>query len=94
MNRRQFVRLAPAFPVAAVTATLTLKEDGKPPIEGLSVSVLKLQPGDIVVLRCAGSIPMATADRIKAMWEQFVPNTKAIILADGMTVEGILRGPE
>lgn len=93
MNRRDFVKLSPAFPVAAVTATLTLKEEGQPPIGGLDVSVLKLEPGDVVVLRVEGHILMATAERIKAHWECAVPGTRAFILADGMTVEGVLRGP-
>lgn len=53
MNRREFVSLAPAFPVAAVTASLTLREDGHEPVE-LGVQVLKLQPGDTLVLQCAG----------------------------------------
>jgi hypothetical protein len=94
MNRRNFFALAPAFPVAAVTATLTLREQGKPDIEGLDVSVLKLQPGDGVVLQCDGPISHDTADRIRATWEAWMPGTKAIVMGDGLSVKGVLRGAE
>ena len=93
MNRRDFVKLSPAFPAAAVTATLTLKEDGKRPIN-LDVSVLKLERGDTLVLSCDGDMSMNTADRIRFEVEHLLPGIKALIVADGLNVEGVLRGPK
>jgi len=91
MNRRNFLALTPAFPAAA-KATLTLT-DGQVSTD-LDVSILKTQDGDRVILSCAGHISRDAADRIRAMWEQAMPGTKAIVLLDGMKVEGVLRGPE
>ena len=93
MNRREFVKLSQAFPVAAVTASLTLREEGKPDVEGLDVSVLRVQPGDIVVLSVPGCISSHTAERIKAQWESLCPGTRAAVLGDGMKIDGVLRGP-
>ena len=92
MNRRNFLALAPAFPAAAVTATVTLKREGEPAIDGLGVSVLKCQPGDYVVLSVDASLSFETAERIRAMWEHSVPGTKAIVLSDGMKLHGVMRG--
>lgn len=94
MNRREFVKLGPAFPAAAVTATLTLKEEGMPAVEGLDVSVLRLKAGDYVVLRCDGHITQDAAARIKAAWADAVPGTAAIVLDAGIRVDGVLRWPE
>ncbi len=93
MNRRNFLAMTPAFPVAAISASLVLREKDKPPVE-LDLSVLKLQPGDKVVLSVPLSISRDTADRIRSMWEQAIPGTTALILADGMKVDGVLRGSE
>ena len=92
MDRRSFLALSPAFPVAAASATLTLKREGEPPVE-LDVSILKTQPGDCVILSAPGPITQDIAQRLKDMWEHGVPGTKAVILSDGMKVDGVLRGP-
>lgn len=93
MNRREFVKLGPAFPAAAVTATLTLKEDGKPPIEGLDVSVLKWQPGDTLIIQCSAHLSMETAERIKRHVEGVLPGATVMVFDAGLTLEGVLRGP-
>ena len=91
MNRREFVALTPAFPAATVTASLTLREDGKEPIE-LDVSVLKCQPGDTLVLRHQGHISMETAERIKRYIEDgFDGRVKAMVLDGGLSLDGVLR---
>lgn len=90
MNRREFVALVPAFPVAAVTASLTLRQDGHEPIE-LGVQVLTLQPGDTLVLQAAVPISQDTAARLQAWIEQKFPDTKAIVLDHGLTLAGVLR---
>jgi len=93
MKRRDFVKLAPAFPVAAVTASLTLRETGKEPVE-LDVSVLKCQPGDTLVLTAPDNISEDTAARIKAWIEHTFENRiKAMVLGDGLTIEGVIRAP-
>jgi hypothetical protein len=92
MNRREFVALAPAFPVGAVTATLTVKEADKSPVD-LDVSVLKLQPGDTLVLTAPGYITQEAAERIKRYTEERFPGVNAIVLGDGLKVDGVLRGP-
>lgn len=92
MNRREFVAMAPAFPVAAVTATLTLKEDGKDPVE-LDVSVLKVQRGDILVLRFNGRVSHEQAERIKRLVESQFNGLKAMVFDKDLELEGVLRGP-
>jgi len=91
MNRRSFLSLTPAFPAAAVSASLVLKEPSQPDIE-LGLNVLHLQEGDILVLTVNGYITQDNAARIKSNLEHLLPKTKAIILAEGMKVEGVLRG--
>jgi hypothetical protein len=91
MNRRSFLNLTPAFPAAAVTASLTLREEGKPAIDGLDVSVLKLQPGDTIVLRTDSNMPFETMERLKANVEYLFPDVKVMVLMDGLTVDGVLR---
>jgi hypothetical protein len=94
MNRRQFVKLSTAFPAATVTASLTLHKDGEPPINNLDLSVLRVQPDDIVVLHCDGPIDEAQAARLKALWEARFPHTRAVVLGDGLSVAGVLRSTE
>jgi hypothetical protein len=93
MNRRDFVKMAPAFPAAAVTATLTLRENGKDPVE-LDVSVLKLQRGDTVVLRCHERVTKEMADRIKGDFSSTFEDmgVKAMVLDKTVSIEGVLRG--
>lgn len=90
MNGREFVKLAPAFPAAAVTASLTLREEGKESVE-LDVSVLKCQPGDTLVLRSTGRLHMEDCERIQQHFEHIFPGLKAIVLKDGMTLDGVIR---
>jgi hypothetical protein len=92
MNRREFVAMAPAFPIATVTASLTLKEEGKAPVD-LDVSVLKVQPGDTLVLRSTVLLTMAQKDYIKAQVETLFSGVKAMVLDRDLQIEGVLRGP-
>jgi len=93
VDRRSFLSLSPAFPAAAVSASLLLKEDGKPDLE-LGLNVLHLQEGDTLVLTLDGRITQDMADRIKAHIEHVLPKIKAFILSEGMKIEGVLRGPK
>lgn len=94
MDRRHFLAMAPAFPTAAMSASLTLREEGKPDIN-LDLSVLKLQPGDVLVLTVPGSIHDDTAAYIKAsVAAVFHPkDIKVMVMSDGLSVAGVLRGP-
>lgn len=87
MNRRSFLKAAPLAPV---TATLTIREDGKPPIEGLDVSVLRLQPGDVVVLRVA-HLTHEAADNLQWLWAHRFPAIKAVVLSDDVTIDAVIR---
>lgn len=93
MNRREFVAMTPAFPVAAMTASLTLREEGKEPVE-LDVSVLKVKPGDTLVLRCHQHVPMEGLERIKHLVESRFPGLKALVLDKDLAIDGVLRGLE
>ena len=91
MNRREFVKLAPAFPAAAVSATLVVREEGKEPIN-CDVSVLKCQPGDTLVLKCGGLITADRAVRMTASIENLFDNrVRVMILDSSMSLEGVLR---
>ncbi len=93
MNRRSFLSMSPAFPVAAVSASVVLREEGKPPVE-LDVSVLRLQEGDRLIVTVPGMLSIASAERIKAALHQAIPMAQAVILSDGMKIEGVLRGSD
>ncbi len=90
MNRRSFLKMSPALPVGAVTASLVLREEGKEPIE-LDISVLKVQAGDTLVLSCERPMSQDTAARIKAYVEHVWPELKALILQDGLKIDGVIR---
>ena len=91
MDRRDFVKLAPAFAIGATTATLTLREEGKDPID-LDVSVLKCQPGDTLVLSVNMPVSHDAMRRIKAIVEDAFDNrVKALVLSDGLTLDGVIR---
>ena len=92
MNRREFVAMAPAFPVAAVSASLTVREDGKAPVE-LDVSVLKVQPGDTLVMRSRVPLKREQVDRVKQVIEAMLPGVQALVLTHDVAIEGVLRGP-
>ena len=93
MHRRDFLKLTPA-----ATATLTLTTPGAPGtppiVEPFDVGVLRLEPGDVLVLTTPGCISIETAERIKAHVErELLPlGVKAWIMGDGLTVAGVLRG--
>lgn len=90
MDRREFVKLTPAFAAGAVSASLVLREDGKEPVE-LDVSVLKLREGDTLVMSTAGPIPAETAERIKVWVEDKFPGIRAMVMGDSLRVDGVLR---
>lgn len=89
---RELIEMPPAFPEPSVTASFTVREQGKEPIE-LDVSVLKLQPGDTLVLSVPGPLRQEIAERIKASAEEYLKDkgVKAMVLGDGMTIDGVLR---
>ena len=90
MNRRDFFKVTAAFPAAAMTAALVVREDGKPPVE-LDVSVLRTQPGDVLVLSVPGPISHQTAKRLEAYIKDRYPYMTAIVMSDGMKLDGVLR---
>jgi hypothetical protein len=89
MDRRSLLKLGAAFPVG-VSAALVLREDGQPPIE-LDISVLKTQPGDVLVLSHPGHLSMESAERIKTYVESVWPTLKAIVMSDGLKIDGVIR---
>ena len=92
MDRRSFIKCSGST-AAAVTATLTVHEDGKESIAGLDISVLRLKPGDVLILRAPGRITADTAARLKDYVERALApmDVKAFIFGDGLRVDGILR---
>ena len=90
MNRREFFKFGPAFPVAAVAVSLMVREDGKEPIEA-NVSVLRTKPGDIVVLRTSYQLNSEETARLYRTFEQAFPGLKAMVLDSTVTFEGVLR---
>lgn len=91
MNRRSFLALSPAFPAAAVSASLVLREEGKRPVE-LNMSVLKLQTGDSLIIQSEGHLSAAEAESIKGLMEHHFPGNKAMVMSDGLKLAGVLRG--
>ncbi len=57
------------------------------------VQIVRLEPGDIVVLSAPGCISNETASRLKEHFERcFEPERlKCIVLGDGMEVQKVLR---
>lgn len=55
------------------------------------VQILRLQPGDIVVLSAPGCISNETAQRLKEQWERSFEGFKCAILGDGIEVQKVLR---
>lgn len=92
MKRRDFIAMSPAFPVAATTATLTVRTEGEQPVE-LDVSVLKLQPGDTLVIKARGQITQEEADRVSLGVGAMFQGVKVVVLDDALSIEGVLRGP-
>jgi hypothetical protein len=90
MNRRSFLKLSPAFPAAAATVTLTLREEGQQPVE-LDVRVLKLQKGDIVVLSAQQHLSVDACTMIQRHWADHFEGIKALVLQADLKVEGVLR---
>lgn len=91
MNSREVVKMPTAFPKTDVSASLVLKKDGQEPIE-CAVSVLKIQHGDTLVLSIPGPVTLDAANWIKQSIENyFEGRVKAIVLNDGITIDGVLR---
>jgi hypothetical protein len=85
------LKLSPA--AAGATATLTLTEPGHEP-EPFDVGVLRLKPGDVVILTAPGCISCESAERIKAYVERYLQpfGVRAFVMGDGLRVDGVLRG--
>jgi hypothetical protein len=90
MNRRAFLTGAPA--AAAASATLIVRHADGRELE-LDFGVLRLQPGDRVVLSLPGHADLATLERIRDSAGLALPaGVTAIVLSEGIKIEGILRG--
>lgn len=90
MSKRDVVRLSPAFPVADVSASLVLREDGKEPVE-VGVSVLNVKAGDTLVLRSASPMPADRVEYIGKQIELIFPGVKAMVLDGDLELSGVLR---
>lgn len=90
MERRNFLKMAPAFPAAAVSASIVLHQDGLEDTD-LDVSVLKLERGDTLVLSTDRAISEDVAKRIRDYMEDKFPGIKAMVLGDGLSIDGVLR---
>lgn len=58
------------------------------------VQVLRLQPGDVVILTAPGHISAETARVIKEHWERNFEGYKCAVLGDGIEVQKVLRRQE
>jgi len=91
MDRRDFVKLTP-LGSAAVAASLTLKVGDDEPT-AFDVAVLRLKPGDVLVLTAPGLMSMDTAAHVKELIEAELESldVKALVMEGGLTVAGVLR---
>jgi hypothetical protein len=66
------------------------------PIDDFDVSVLHVQPGDVVVLTTPGPVSRESAERITAYIDRELHplGAKAWLMGDGLTVARVLRGGE
>lgn len=55
------------------------------------VQILRLEPGDIVVLSAPGMISEDSAQRIKNYWDESFNDFKCVVLGDGIEVTKVLR---
>jgi hypothetical protein len=57
------------------------------------VALLRVQPGDLVIIRTPGAISDDLASALKAVFERTFSDRqiRTVILADGMSVEGLIR---
>jgi hypothetical protein len=92
-SRRTFLKLSPAFPAGALTASLVVKADGQE-LQSFDLSVLKAQAGDIIVLTAPGPISQDTATRLRKCWDATFPTLQAMVMGDGLRVDGVLRPDE
>lgn len=51
------------------------------------ISVAQIKPRDVIVFECPGPISMDAAERIKACAKLVWPDTKCVVLGDGMTLK-------
>ena len=87
MDRRKFLQLSPA--AATATASLTITEPGKEPVGPFGLSVLRVQPGDVVILSAPGCVSQECAARLRAYCEAMLPGTKWLVMSDGLRVDGV-----
>lgn len=55
------------------------------------VQILRLEPGDVVVLSAPGNISTDTAHRLKEYWDRNFEGFKCVVMGDGMEVHSVLR---
>lgn len=58
------------------------------------LSVLRLEPGDTIVLRTDGMPPQEVADNMRRFTEKHFPGHKCIVLTDGVEIGVVRRGTE
>lgn len=56
------------------------------------LQVLRLEPGDIIVLACPQDISAEQAARLKIQLEELAPGHRPVILSGGATIGAIRRG--
>jgi hypothetical protein len=90
MDRRTFVKFAGAAPAAAATLTMTTADGQSEPFD---VNVLRLCPGDVLVITAAHHISQDCAERLKALVEEQLSSldVRAWVMGDGLKVDGVLR---
>jgi hypothetical protein len=90
MERRDFLKLTPALPAAAPALSLTLKQPDGSELK-TDVAVLRLQPGDTLVLMPTEHLLARDAQGLRDMLKLWAPQgVQVMILQAGMQL-GVLR---
>lgn len=56
-----------------------------------SVELLRLEPGDKIILTTPHTLSDAAISRLREQWERMFPSTRAVILEHGLQLH-VLRG--
>ena len=51
-----------------------------------AISVLRIEPRDILVISCPGLLPQEAVDRIKERFKEVLPDTPCICLGSGLSL--------
>jgi len=60
-------------------------------LKTFEVALLRVKPGDVIILRTDAKLSMAGATEIRAMLKAAFPNNRSLIVANGTTLE-VARG--